>query len=41
MYVPESFVENMFGNNRFGVLMAAIVGVPFGVPLYVCDGGTI
>lgn len=37
MYVPGSFVENMFGNNAFGVLMAATIGVP----LYVCGGGTI
>lgn len=37
MYVPGSFVENMFGNNGFGVLMAATIGVP----LYVCGGGTI
>ncbi len=37
MYVPGSFVENMFGSNGFGVLMAATIGVP----LYVCGGGTI
>ena len=37
MYIPGSFVENMFGNNGFGVLMAATIGVP----LYVCGGGTI
>ena len=37
MYVPGSLVENMFGNNGFGVLMAATIGVP----LYVCGGGTI
>ena len=27
----------MFGNNDFGVLMAATIGVP----LYVCGGGSI
>ena len=37
MYIPGSLVENMFGNNGFGILMAATIGVP----LYVCGGGTI
>ena len=37
-YVPEEFLTNFFGGNEaFGVLMAATVGVP----LYVCGGGTI
>ena len=37
-YVPEEFLTNLFGGNEaFGVLMAATVGVP----LYVCGGGTI
>ena len=37
-YVPEDMMVMLFGgNNAFGVLMAATVGVP----LYVCGGGTI
>ena len=36
--MPEEFLTNFFGGNEaFGVLMAATVGVP----LYVCGGGTI
>ena len=37
-YVPEDLMTALFGGNEaFGVLMAATVGVP----LYVCGGGTI
>ena len=37
-YVPEEVLTNIFGGNEaFGVLMAATIGVP----LYVCGGGTI
>ncbi|HOG53022.1 MAG TPA: permease, partial [Bacillota bacterium] len=37
-YVPESLVVGLFGGNEaFGVLMAATMGVP----LYACGGGTI
>jgi len=37
-YVPEKTVTMLFGGNEaWGVLMAATVGVP----LYVCGGGTI
>ena len=37
-YVPEEMMVKIFGGNEaFGVLMAATVGVP----LYVCGGGTI
>lgn len=37
-YVPEDLMTMLFGGNEaFGVLMAATVGVP----LYVCGGGTI
>ena len=37
-YVPQDLMVNMFGGNEaWGVLMAATVGVP----LYACGGGTI
>ncbi len=37
-YVPQDFMTDMFGGNEaWGVLMAATVGVP----LYACGGGTI
>lgn len=37
-YVPEEILTNLFGGNEaFGVLMSATIGVP----LYVCGGGTI
>jgi len=37
-YVPQDVMVRMFGGNEaFGVLMAATVGVP----LYACGGGTI
>lgn len=37
-YVPEEVLTVIFGGNEaFGVLMAATIGVP----LYVCGGGTI
>ncbi len=37
-YVPSSVVTTIFGGNEaFGVLMAATIGVP----LYACGGGTI
>ena len=37
-YVPEELMTAAFGGNEaFGVLMAATIGVP----LYVCSGGTI
>ena len=37
-YVPQSLMVKVFGGNEaFGVLMAATVGVP----LYACGGGTI
>lgn len=37
-YVPENLMTTAFGGNEaFGVLMAATVGVP----LYACGGGTI
>ena len=37
-YVPSDVMVNIFGGNEaFGVLMAATVGVP----LYACGGGTI
>ncbi len=37
-YVPQSAMEKLFGGNEaWGVLMAATVGVP----LYACGGGTI
>lgn len=37
-YVPEELMTGVFGGNEaFGVLMAATIGVP----LYACGGGTI
>ncbi len=37
-YVPQNLMANVFGGNEaWGVLMAATIGVP----LYACDGGTI
>lgn len=37
-YVPEDLMTTLFGGNEaFGVLMAATIGVP----LYACGGGTI
>ncbi len=37
-YVPQDLMTNLFGGNEaFGVLMAATIGVP----LYACGGGTI
>ena len=37
-YVPEDAMTNLFGGNEaWGVLMAATIGVP----LYACGGGTI
>lgn len=37
-YVPQDIVTNLFGGNEaWGVLMAATIGVP----LYACGGGTI
>lgn len=37
-YVPMEFMTSLFGGNEaFGVLMAATIGVP----LYACGGGTI
>lgn len=37
-YVPENLMVDLFGGNEaFGVLMAATVGVP----LYACGGGTV
>lgn len=37
-YMPKEFVSRLFGGNEgFGVLMAATIGVP----LYACGGGTI
>ena len=37
-YVPQNFMVNVFGGNEaWGVLMAATIGVP----LYACGGGTI
>lgn len=36
-YVPASILTLVFGNETFGVLMAATIGVP----LYACGGGTI
>lgn len=37
-YVPQDLVVNVFGGNEaWGVLMAATIGVP----LYACGGGTI
>ena len=37
-YVPQNAMEKLFGGNEaWGVLMAATVGVP----LYACGGGTI
>ena len=37
-YVPQEWMVNLFGGNEaFGVLMAATIGVP----LYACGGGTI
>ncbi len=37
-YVPQAWLEKLFGGNEaWGVLMAATVGVP----LYACGGGTI
>ena len=37
-YVPQGVVVNVFGGNEaWGVLMAATIGVP----LYACGGGTI
>lgn len=37
-YVPADVVDDLFGGNQaFGVLMAATIGVP----LYACGGGTI
>ncbi len=38
LYVPQNAMEKLFGGNEaWGVLMAATVGVP----LYACGGGTI
>ena len=38
LHVPEDMMIKLFGGNEaFGVLMAATIGVP----LYVCGGGTI
>ena len=37
-YVPQDLMVNVFGGNEaWGVLMAATIGVP----LYACGGGTI
>ena len=37
-YVPQDLMVNLFGGNEaWGVLMAATIGVP----LYACGGGTI
>ena len=37
-YVPSEWVAGLFGGNEgFGVLLAATIGVP----LYACGGGTI
>lgn len=36
-YVPAEDFANLFNNERFGLLMAATIGVP----LYMCGGGTI
>jgi uncharacterized membrane protein YraQ (UPF0718 family) len=37
-YVPAELVADLFGKNRgFGILLAAMIGVP----LYACGGGTI
>ena len=37
-YVPTEVMTSLFGGNEaFGVLMAATIGVP----LYACGGGTI
>ena len=37
-YVPQDLMTDLFGGNEaFGVLMAATIGVP----LYACGGGTI
>ncbi|MCD8084155.1 MAG: permease [Clostridiales bacterium] len=37
-YVPQDMMTNLFGGNEaWGVLMAATIGVP----LYACGGGTI
>ena len=37
-YVPQELMTSLFGGNEaFGVLMAATIGVP----LYACGGGTI
>lgn len=37
-YVPADVMSSLFGGNEaFGVLMSATIGVP----LYVCGGGTI
>ncbi len=36
-YVPAGSFAGFFGDHRFGVLMAATIGVP----LYVCGGGTV
>ena len=36
-YVPAEFMSSVFGNEAFGVFMAATIGVP----LYACGGGTI
>ena len=37
-YVPQELMTSLFGGNEaFGVLMAATIGVP----LYACSGGTI
>ncbi len=37
-YIPQNVMVNMFGGNQaWGVLMAATIGVP----LYACGGGTI
>ncbi len=36
-YVPAGSFAGLFGDHRFGVLMAATIGVP----LYVCGGGTV
>ena len=37
-YVPQELMTSLFGGNEaFGVLMAATIGVPF----YACGGGTI
>ena len=36
-YVPSDFIDTLFGQRGFGVLVAATIGVP----MYVCGGGNI